>query len=166
MLSPVDEKGARVRLAVPGWAMGTPILLFLGVLYLVTLFLPWRRQCVDWRPLGVFCGTQPGLGQGVGAIDLLLVVGLIALEVVTLIDRSVTDSPAQRRGRAEAALAAALAGGTIVKVLIGISHIWIFSFVGLALAGIIAFVVWQRRKDLITGRAPAGDGNADATADR
>ncbi len=144
--------GTRSRLDVSRLPVATILLLGGGVLYFLDLFLSWRRQCFDFGALGVHCGTQNGVAQGVGVIDLLLVLALIVTEILAVTNRDQTGEPRVRRER-EAALGAALLAFTLIKVLIGISHIYIWSFVGSLLALAIAYGAWLRWRE---GRGGAG----------
>jgi hypothetical protein len=119
------------------------ILLAGGVLYLINLFLPWRRACVGAGGIS-FCGTQNGLAQGFGIINLLLVLAIIAMEILILANVNVTMGTPQMRLQVEAGLCGALLVFTILKILVGISHIFIFSFTGLILAVAIAYGGYMR----------------------
>jgi len=115
------------------------ILLGAGVLYLIDLFLPWRRAC-----FGPFCASQNGLAQGVGIINLLLVLAIIVMEVLVLVNVEVNMGTPKQRLQIEAGLAGGLLLFTIIKLLIGLSHVYIFTFIGLLLAIAIGYGGWMR----------------------
>jgi hypothetical protein len=144
---------ARTRLDLSRLPVATILLLGGGVLYFLDLFLSWRRLCFDYGALGVHCGTQNGLAQGVGIIDMLLALTLIVTEVLAVTNRGTTVAPRVRRER-EAALAAGLLVFTVIKVLVGLSHIYIWSFVGLLLAIAIAYGGWLRWREGQADTAP------------
>jgi len=144
--------GTRSRLDLSRLPVATILLLGGGVLYFLDLFLSWRRQCFDFGALGVHCGTQNGVAQGVGVINLLLGLALIAMEILAVANREPVPGSRLRRER-EAAVAGALLVFTVVKVLVGLSHIYVWSFVGLLLALGIGYGGWLRWKE---ARAPAG----------
>ena len=126
--------------------VATILLLGGGVLYLLDLFLPWRQLCFDFGSLGVHCGTQNGVAQGIGAINLLLVLALIAMEVLSLTNRG--PGPRSRVWRErEAAVAGALLVGTVIKVLVGSQFIHVWAFVGLLLAGAVGYGGWLRWRE-------------------
>ncbi len=128
------------------------ILLGAGVLYFIDLFLPWRRQCFG----GFGCGTQNGLAQGVGIINMLLVLAIIVMEVLTIANVQVNMGTPTQRLQIEAGLAGGLLVFTILKILVGLSHIYIFSFIGLLLAIAIGYAGWMRWQEAQLGGGPAG----------
>jgi hypothetical protein len=129
------------------------ILLGAGVLYFINLFLPWRRACV-----GPFCATQNGLAQGVGVINMLLVLAIIVMEILTIANVQVNMGTAKQRLQIEAGLAGGLLVFTVLKVLIGLSHIFIFSFIGLLLAIAIGYAGWMRWQEAQLGGGPGPAG--------
>ncbi len=131
--------------------MASILLLGGGVLYFLDLFLSWRRLCYDYGALGVHCGTQNGLAQGVGIIDMLLALALVVTEVLVVTNADPGLLPKRRR-QVEAGLAAGLLLFTVIKVLVGSSHIYIWAFVGLLLTIAIAYGGWLRWRE---GQAPA-----------
>jgi hypothetical protein len=134
------------RLDLSRLPLATILLLGGGVLYFLDLFLAWRRLCFDFGALGVHCGTQNGVAQGIGVINLLLVLALIVMEILAITNRG---SAAERKvwWEREAAVAAALLAGTLIKVLVGLSHIYVWSFVGLVLALAIGYGGWLRWRE-------------------
>jgi hypothetical protein len=116
------------------------ILLIAGVLYLIDLFLPWQRVCID---LGVDlpsgCASASG-ASGIGVINLLLVIGLLVWEGLALSNMEI-NAP---RALVSAGLAAAILLFTILKVLVDNSQIYLWAWVGLILALVIAYGGWMR----------------------
>jgi hypothetical protein len=145
------EPSARIRFPLP---IAGAALLGAGILYFVVLFLPWRRECFDYGPFGVRCGTQNGLAQGAGIIDMLLALAIVVMEVVAVAKVEIDLGTPQRRARLEGGLAASLLVFTILKVLVGVSHIYVWSFVGLALAIAIAYGGWIRWQEAYAGATP------------
>jgi hypothetical protein len=115
------------------------ILLGAGVLYLITLFLPWNRACVDAGPLGDICGSASGM-EGIGILNLLLVLALIAWEGMALANVNVTAP----RALISAALAGAILLFTILKILVDMEAIYLFAWLGLLLALAIGYGGWMR----------------------
>jgi hypothetical protein len=145
--------GTRFRLDLSRLPVATILLLGGGVLYFLDLFLSWRRQCFDFGALGVHCGTQNGVAQGVGVINLLLALSLIVTEILVVTNRNpAAVSPAGRQR--EAAMAVALLVFTVIKVLVGLSHIYVWSFVGLLLAIAIAYGGWLRWREAQASPGP------------
>lgn len=112
------------------------ILLGAGVLYLIFLFLPW--QSVD---VGLGVGTVSASGmEGIGIINLLLAIALIAWEGMAIAG---VDIKAPR-----ALVSAGLAGGivvfTILKIIVDSEFIAIFAWLGLVLAAAIGYGGWMR----------------------
>lgn len=115
------------------------ILLGAGVLYLINLFLPWNRACVDAGPLGDICGSASGM-EGIGILNLLLVLALIVWEGMALANVNISAP--------RALISAALAGGillfTILKILVDLEAIYLFAWLGLLLALAIGYGGWMR----------------------
>ena len=152
-----SSRGSQFSLATMSTA--SKILLAGGVLYFINLFLPWRRACFGFGGLGSVCGTQNGLAQGFGIINLLLVLAIIAMEVLVLANVEVNIGTPQMRLQVEAGLAGALLLFTVLKILVGLSHIWIFSFVGVVLAIVVAyggFMRWQESQVATDTLPPPG----------
>lgn len=114
----------------------TKILLGAGVLYLIVLFLPW--QSVD---LGVGFGTVSASGyEGIGFVNILLVIALIVWEVLAVRGVEI-NAP-------KALVSAGLAGGivvfTLLKILVDNDFIAIFAWIGVVLAAAIGYGGWMR----------------------
>lgn len=116
------------------------ILLIAGVLYLIDLFLPWQRVCID---LGVDlpsgCASASG-ASGIGILNLLMVLALLAWEGLALSSVEI-KAP---RALASAALAAAIVVFTILKIIIDNESIYLWAWVGLILAFVIGYGGWMR----------------------
>jgi hypothetical protein len=112
------------------------ILLGAGVLYLIDLFLPW--QSVEIGP-GFGSVSASGM-EGIGIINLLLAIALIAWEGMAIAG---VDIKAPR-----ALVSAGLAGGivvfTILKLIVDSEFIAIFAWIGLILAAAIGYGGWMR----------------------
>lgn len=112
------------------------ILLGAGILYLIDLFLPW--QSLDLGPL-IGDVSENGIA-GIGFLNLLLVIGLIAWEGMAIAG---VDIKAPR-----ALVSAGLAGGivvfTILKIIVDNDFIAIFAWIGLILALAIGYGGWMR----------------------
>ena len=126
------------------------ILLGAGVLYLIFLFLPW--QSVD---IGLGVGTVSASGmEGLGIINLLLAIALIAWEGMALAG---VDIKAPR-----ALVSAGLAGGivvfTVLKIIVDSEFIAIFAWLGLVLAAAIGYGGWMRWQEHQAGGGGMGGG--------
>jgi hypothetical protein len=111
------------------------ILIIAGALYIIDLFLPW--QSAD---LGVL-GTQTESGaSGIGVLNLLLAIALVAWEVMAVAGVEV-NAP-------KSLISAALAGGivlfTILKIIVDSEAMAIFAWIGLILALVIGYGGWMR----------------------
>jgi hypothetical protein len=117
------------------------ILMIAGVLYLIDLFLPWQRVCIDLGIEGVpgACGSASG-ASGIGIINLLLAIGLLVWEGLALSTVEI-NAP---RALVSAGLAAAIVVFTILKILIDNQSIYIFAWIGLILALVIGYGGWMR----------------------
>ena len=124
--------------------MGTAqkILLGAGIAYLIVLFLPWQRVCIDLGldiPGASGCASASG-ASGIGVINLLLAIGLVAWEAMGLAG---VDIKAPK-----SLVSAALAGGivlfTILKIIVDSEAIYLFAWVGIILALVIGYGGWMR----------------------
>ncbi|MCI0633422.1 MAG: hypothetical protein L0206_05815 [Actinobacteria bacterium] len=111
------------------------ILLGAGILYLINLFLPW--QSVDLGPLGSF--SENGIA-GIGIINLLLAIGLVAWEGMSLAGVEI-QAP---KALVSAALAGAIVVFTLLKIMIDNEAIAIFAWIGLILAAVIGYGGYMR----------------------
>jgi hypothetical protein len=130
--------------------LSTPskILLGGGIVYLIDLFLPWQRLCfLD------ICGSASGM-EGIGVLNLLLVVALVVWEGLAFSSAQI-QAP---RAPISAALAGAIVVFTLLKIVIDNEAIYIFAWVGLVLALVIAYGGWMRWQDHQTGGVTAGGG--------
>jgi hypothetical protein len=116
------------------------ILLIAGVLYLIDLFLPWQRVCID---LGIDlpggCASASG-ASGIGVLNLLLVLGLLVWEGLALSTVEI-NAP---KALVSAGLAAAIVVFTILKILIDNESIYLWAWIGLILALVIGYGGWMR----------------------
>jgi hypothetical protein len=116
------------------------ILLIAGVLYLIDLFLPWQRVCID---LGVDlpggCASASG-ASGIGVLNLLLVLALLVWEGLALSTVEI-NAP---KALVSAGLAAAIVVFTILKILVDSESIYLWAWIGLILALVIGYGGWMR----------------------
>ena len=126
------------------------ILLGAGILYLIDLFLNWNEVCVD--VLNV-CAGASGI-HGIGVLNLLLVLGLLAWEGMALANVNI-QAP---RALVSAGLAGALVVFTILKILVDMEAIAIFAWIGLILALAIGYGGWMRWQEHQAGAGATGGG--------
>ena len=118
----------------------TKILLGAGILYLIDLFLPWNRACLPPSlGLGERCGSLNGI-HGLGALNLILVLALLAWEAMAVADVQV-NAP---RALISSGIAGAILVFTILKILVDTESIYLFAWVGLLLAIAIGYGGWMR----------------------
>ena len=126
------------------------ILLGAGILYLIDLFLQWQRVC-----FAGICGGVSGM-EGVGIINLLLVIALIAWEVMAIMGVQI-NAP---RALVSAGLAAAIVAFTLIKILVDNEAISIFAWIGLVLAVAIGYGGWMRWQEHQAGAGTGSSGCA------
>jgi len=85
---------------------------------------------------------------------MLLALAIIVIELLVVAKVEIDLGTPQKRARLEGGLAAGLLVFTILKVLVGISHIYIWSFVGLVLAIAVAYGGWIRWQEAFAGATP------------
>ena len=111
------------------------ILIIAGALYIIDLFLPW--QSID---LGVLGSQTESGASGIGVLNLLLAIALVAWEVMAVAGVEV-NAP-------KSLISAALAGGivlfTILKIIVDSDAMTIFAWIGLILALVIGYGGWMR----------------------
>ncbi|MGZ8612827.1 MAG: hypothetical protein ACXWX0_11235 [Actinomycetota bacterium] len=126
------------------------ILLGAGILYLIDLFLQWQRVC-----FGGICGGVSGM-DGIGIINLLLVIALLAWEGMAIAG---VDIKAPR-----ALVSAGIAGGivvfTILKIIVDSEFLAIFAWIGLILAAAIGYGGWMRWQEHQAGAGTGSGGGA------
>ncbi len=120
------------------------ILLIAGVLYFINLFLQWNRVCVTIPLLGTQCAGVSGW-HGLGVMNGILVIAIIAMEAVILANVNVDIATPALRSRADAGIAWALLALTIIKVaLVDNEFLSWPAWVGIILAVVIAYGGWMR----------------------
>jgi hypothetical protein len=137
------------------------ILLGAGILYLIDLFLPWNRVCVGLGSVGLgdVCPSLNGI-QGIGALNLILVIALLAWEAMAIADVRV-NAP---RALISAGIAGALLVFTILKILVDTAAIYLFAWVGLLLALAIGYGGWMRwQEHQADGGMSTGSSGGDST---
>jgi hypothetical protein len=142
-----------------GMSTASKILLIGGVLFIVDLFLPWNRVCV----LG-FCGSTSGF-SGIGILNFLLALAIVVMEVLLLAKVNVQMGTPSQMMQIEAYLAFGLLVFTIIKILIDLTAIYLFAFVGLVLALVVAYggyMRWQESRLAPPAPPPPGGGGFTA----
>jgi len=130
------------------------ILLGAGILYLINLFLPWQRVCFD---LGLEipgvneCGSLSGT-RGIGVLNLLLVIALIAWEGMGLAGVDIKAPKAL----VSAGLAGALVVFTILKIVVDSEAIYFFAWIGLVLAFVLGYGGYMRWQEHQAGGGGMG----------
>ena len=131
------------------------ILIIAGVIYIIDLFLPW--QSADLGPIGTF--TVNGV-HGIGVLNLLLAIALVAWEVMAVAGVEITAP--------KSLISAALAGGivlfTILKIIVDSESIAIFAWIGLVLALVIGYGGWMRWQEHQAGGGGMGSSSTGGTA--
>jgi hypothetical protein len=124
------------------------ILIIAGVLYVIDTFLGWN--CVD-TGFGDICvaGTH-----GIGTINMILAIALVAWEVMAALDVKI----AAPRALVSAGLAGAIVILTILKIIIDSEFLAIFAWVGLILAAVIGYGGWMRWQEHQAGGGSGGGG--------
>lgn len=142
------------------------ILLGAGVLYIIDVFLPWQRVCIDLGldiPGASGCASASG-ASGIGVLNLLSAIALVAWEGMALANVNINVP----RPLISAALAAAIVLFTILKILIDNEAIYIFAWIGLVLALVIGYGGWMRWQEHQAGGGtmpppmPGGEGGMTA----
>lgn len=127
------------------------ILLGAGVLYLIDVFLPWQRVCADAGPLGDICASASGL-EGIGIINLLLAIALIVWEGMAIAGVDI-KAP---RALISAGLALGILVFTILKIIVDSESLYLFAWIGLVLALVIAYGGWMRWQEHQAGGGTMG----------
>jgi hypothetical protein len=131
------------------------ILIIAGAIYIIDLFLPW--QSADLGPLGTF--TVSGV-HGIGVLNLLLAIALVAWEVMAVAGVEI-NAP-------KSLVSAALAGGivlfTILKIIVDSEEIAIFAWIGLILALVIGYGGWMRWQEHQASGGGMGGSSTGGTA--
>src|SRR2546423_9372770 len=127
----------------PSFDMGrlstaTKILAGAGLLYFIDLFLPWQHLCVSLGPFGKACGSVSGW-HGVGLLNGILVILILVMESLIIAGVKVDVGTPAMRNQVEAGLAGGVLLFTIIKVLVNHQSIYLWSWIGLVLAVIIAY---------------------------
>ena len=116
------------------------ILLIAGVLYIIDLFLPWQRACIDLGlDLPGTCVSESG-AAGIGVLNLLLAIALVAWEGMAVGGVEI-NAP---KALISAALAGAIVVFTILKIIVDSESLYLFAWIGLILALVIGYGGWMR----------------------
>jgi hypothetical protein len=138
------------------------ILLGAGVLYVIDVFLPWQRVCIDLGidlPGASGCASASG-ASGIGVLNLLLAIALVVWEGMDLANVDI-KAP---RALISAGLAGAIVLFTILKILVDFDEIYIFAWIGLILALVIGYGGWMRWQEHQASGGGMGGSSAGGTA--
>ena len=131
------------------------LLIVAGALYIVDVFAPWQRLCIQ----DVGCATSSGV-SGFGLLNLLLAMGLVAWEALALAGVEIGGP----RSLVSAVLAGCVLLFTVLKILIDSDHLYIFGWVGLALALVIGYGGWRNWQEYRAGEAGPGTAGSDGAS--
>jgi len=135
------------------------ILLIGGVLFIIDLFLSWNRVCI-----GPFCGSVNGF-HGLGILNFLIALAIVVMEVLLLANVNIQMGTTAQKMQIEAYLAFGLLAFTIIKILVDLTAIYLFAFVGLVLALVVAYggyMRWQESRLAPPAPPPPGGGGFTA----
>lgn len=138
------------------------ILLGAGVLYIIDVFLPWQRVCIDLGidlPGASGCASASG-ASGIGVLNLLLAIALVVWEGMDLANVDI-KAP---RALISAGLAGAIVLFTILKILVDFDEIYIFAWIGLILALVIGYGGWMRWQEHQASGGGMGGSSTGGTA--
>ena len=138
------------------------ILLGAGVLYIIDVFLPWQRVCIDLGidlPGASGCASASG-ASGIGVLNLLLAIALVVWEGMDLANVDI-KAP---RALISAGLAGAIVLFTILKILVDFDEIYIFAWIGLILALVIGYGGWMRWQEHQASGGGMGGSTTGGTA--
>jgi len=139
------------------------ILLGAGALYIIDVFLPWQRVCIDLGldlPGASGCASASG-ASGIGVLNLLLAIALVVWEGMGLANVDI-KAP---RALVSAGLAGAIVLFTILKILVDFDEIYIFAWIGLILALVIGYGGWMRwQEHQAAGGGIGGSSSTGGTA--
>ncbi len=134
------------------------ILLSAGVLYFLDLFLQWNRVCVTIPLIGTECAGVSGW-HGLGVLNGILVIAIIAMEAVILANVKVDIGTPALRSRTDAGIAWTLLLFTVIKVaLVDNEFLSWPAWVGVILAVIMAYGGWMRWQEASMLEQSAGGG--------
>jgi hypothetical protein len=138
------------------------ILLGAGVLYIIDVFLPWQRVCIDLGidlPGASGCASASG-ASGIGVLNLLLAIALVVWEGMDLANVDI-KAP---RALISAGLAGAIVLFTILKILVDFDEIYLFAWIGLILALVIGYGGWMRWQEHQASGGGMGGSSTGGTA--
>jgi len=132
------------------------ILLGGGVLYFIDLFLQWNRVCFEFAGISAACAGVSGW-HGLGVINGILVLLIIAMEVVILANVQVNVGTPTMRSQIDAGIAWAILVVTLLKVLLFDNDFISWpAWVGIVLAVVIGYGGWRRWQEAQVAPPPAG----------
>lgn len=130
------------------------ILIIAGAIYIIDLFLPWQSADTVFGTV-----TVNGV-HGIGVLNLLLAIALVAWEVMAIAGVEI-NAP-------KSLISAALAGGivlfTILKIIVDSEQIAIFAWIGLILALVIGYGGWMRWQEHQASGGGMGGSSTGGTA--
>lgn len=136
------------------------ILLGAGILYIIDVLLPWQRVCVESGIPGLSgCASSSG-ASGIGILNLLLAIALVAWEGMSLANVEI-NAP---RALVSAGLAGAIVLFTILKILVDSESIYLFAWIGLILALVIGYGGWMRWQEHQASGGGMGGSSTGGTA--
>lgn len=139
-----------------GMSTASKILLIAGVLFIVDLFLPWNRVCF---PI-IGCLSVSGF-HGLGILNFLIALAIVVMEVLLLAGVNMQMGTTAQKMQIEAYLAFGLLLFTVIKILVDLTAIYLFAFIGLILALVVAYggyMRWQESKVAPSAPPPAPGG--------
>ncbi len=140
------------------WSTAGKILLVGGVVYFIDLFLPWNQVCFNFGGLlGSNVGGCVSVSgfHGMGIINAILVLLVIAMEVVILAGVQVNFGDAAMRSMVDFGLTAGVLVFTVLKVLVDHAAIAYGAWAGLVLSIVIVYGGYMRWSEGKAGAPPA-----------
>jgi hypothetical protein len=141
------------------------ILLAGGVLYIIDLFLPWNRLCFSFAGVGA-CGNASGF-HGVGILNFLLALVIVVMEILLLANVDMQMGTTAQKMQIEAYVAFGLLAFTVIKIVVDLDNIYLFAWVGLVLALVVAYggyMRWQESRLAPPASPPPPPGGGGFTA--
>jgi len=154
--------GQRPSFSMSRMSTASRILLIGSLLYFIDLFLAWQHACVGLATLGNFCVSQSGW-HGIGIINGILAILILVMEIIVLANVEVNVGTPSMRNMVEAGLAGGLLVFTIIKILADHSHLYIWAWIGIVLAVVVAYggyMRWQEASVSTPPPSPPGGGFA------
>ena len=125
------------------------IILGSAIGYLIFLFMPWNRACfgggsIAGTTIPSVCGSVGGT-HGLGILNLILVIVIIAMEIMVIMGLDANmPMAAEQRQIIGSGLVGVLLVLTLLKVLVDHEALYWPAFVGIILAGVMAYGAFMR----------------------